>query len=158
MQVERRKKQRFQVKDSGFAVINPDPVKLVPIIDISLGGLGFYDNDHADWPNRSCKLEIMVADCSFYLENLPFKIISSIRLFPDESANLMEGHRYGLEFGNLETNQQSRLEYFIRNYTVGNLTPQFVRTLKNVMYRLRAPRSSAAACHSILHSHQSPIG
>ena len=42
MTVERRKDPRFQVKDKCFAVINPDPVKLVPIIDISQGGLGFY--------------------------------------------------------------------------------------------------------------------
>ena len=45
MQVERRKQRRFKVKDNTFAVINPDPVKMVPIVDIAMGGMViFFDN------------------------------------------------------------------------------------------------------------------
>ena len=42
MHIERRKHRRFQVKDNAFTVINSDPVKVVPIIDIGMGGLGIY--------------------------------------------------------------------------------------------------------------------
>ena len=99
MKVERRKTRRFQVKDKCFTIINPDPVKLVPIIDISQGGLGFYFNDNKEWLNQTSKLEIMVADCSFYMEKLPFDVVSRSRAFPTKSTSLLDGRRYGLKFG-----------------------------------------------------------
>lgn len=157
MQVEQRKNRRFQVMD-GFAVINPDPVKLVPIIDVSLGGLGFYYNHNEEWLKKSSKLEIMVADCSFHMEKLPFNIISNTRLFPTKSASLMDGRRYSLKFGNLLPNQHSQLKYFVRNYTKGGLTQLFVRNLNKMMFRIRANKDSGAICHGILQSSQSPIG
>ena len=157
MQVERRKSRRFQIMDSGFAVISPDPVKLVPITDISLGGLGFYTDLNEDWLNKSSKLEIMVADCSFHLEKVPFKVISNTSVFPTKSTSLMDGRRYGLKFGNLRPIQQSQLKYFVRNYTKGGLTPQFMRNLNKMMYRIRANKDSGASCHGFLHGSQSPI-
>ncbi len=65
MQNERRKHRRYRVKDNVFTVINPKPVKVVPIIDIGMGGLGIYLDDGARWLDTSSHLEIMVADCSF---------------------------------------------------------------------------------------------
>ena len=117
MQTEQRKHRRFKVKENAFAVINQDPVKLVPILDVAMGGLGVYVNDGAKWINDSQKLEIMVADCSFYLDNLPFEIISNFRAFPGDASNMLDGNRYSLKFGNLRPAQKSRLKYFIRNYT-----------------------------------------
>ena len=90
MQVERRKHRRFQVNDKAFTVLNPDPVKLVPIMDIGMGGLGIYMNDDGGWPSNSSRLEIMVADCSFYLENLSFNIVSTVKPFPVHSASLLD--------------------------------------------------------------------
>ena len=117
MQTEQRKHRRFKVKENAFAVINQDPVKLVPILDVAMGGLGIYVNDGAKWINDSQKLEIMVADCSFYLDNLPFEIISNFRAFPGDASNMLDGRRYSLKFGNLRPVQKSRLKYFMRNYT-----------------------------------------
>ncbi len=116
MPIERRKHRRFQVKDSAFTVINSDPVKVVRIIDIGMGGLGIYLDDGARWLDTSSKLEIMVADCSFYLEKLPFQIVANVRAFPD-NTNLMDGRRYGIKFGNLRPAQKAQLKYFMRNYT-----------------------------------------
>jgi hypothetical protein len=39
MEIERRRHPRFRVRDNAFAAFQPEPVKLVPIIDIGLGGL-----------------------------------------------------------------------------------------------------------------------
>jgi hypothetical protein len=119
MQAERRKQRRFKVKDNTFAVINPDPVKMVPIVDIAMGGMGIYVDNRAKWMSDSSKLEIMAADCSFYLDNLPFELITNFKAFPWDVSNTLDGRRYSLKFGNLRPAQKSRLKYFMRNYTRG---------------------------------------
>ena len=146
MQVERRKIRRFQVKDNGFAVINPDPVKLVPIIDISLGGLGFYFNDSEEGLNKSSNLEIMVADCSFYMEKIPFEVVSNSRAFPTKSTSLLDGRRYSLKFGHLQSNQKSQLKYFIRNYTEGGLILQFQQKINKLLHPIWASKYSSDSC------------
>jgi hypothetical protein len=143
---ERRKHRRFQVRDNAFAVINPDPVKLVPVIDVSQGGLGIYVNDVKEWMDKSSKLEIMVADCSFYLGNIPFEIVANFKAFPAHSSNLLEGSRCSLKFGNLMPRQNSRLKYFIRNYTEIGRIPQILRWLDNIMRNRTADKSSKESC------------
>ena len=127
MQAEQRKHRRYRVKENAFAVINQDPIKLVPILDVAMGGLGIYVNDGAKWMKDSPKLEIMMADCSFYLDNLPFEIIANFKAYPGGSTNMLDGRRYSLKFGNLRPAQQSRLKYFIRNYTQRGSMIQFLR-------------------------------
>jgi len=134
MQAEQRKQQRFRVKENAFAVINQDPVRLVPILDVAMGGLGIYVNDGAKWINDSPKLEIMVADCSFYLDSIPFEIISSFRAFPGDASSMLDGRRYNLKFGNLRPVQKARLKYFIRNYTHGGSKFQFLRKFSNLLH------------------------
>jgi c-di-GMP-binding flagellar brake protein YcgR len=146
MQVERRKNRRFQVKDNGYAVINPDPVKLVPIIDISLGGLGLYINDNEEWRNRSSNLEIMVADCSFYMEKLPVEVVSNAKTFPTQSASLLDGRRYGLKFRPMQPNQISQLNYFIRNHTEGDLISQFQQKIKKLLHPIWANKYASDSC------------
>ena len=146
MDVERRKNRRFQVKDKCFAVINPDPVKLVPIIDISQGGLGFYLNDHEDWPSDMPELEILVADCSFYLEKLPFSVVSNAKAFPNQSTSLLDGRRYGLKFRPLQPNQKTRLKYFIRNYTEGGYLRQTQQKISRLLNSIRASEPASDSC------------
>ena len=133
MQAERRKHRRFKVKENAFAVINQDPVRLVPILDIAMGGLGVYVNDGAKWMNDSQKLEIMVADCSFYLDSIPFEIISNFRAFPGDASTMLDGRRYSLKFGNLRPVQKARLKYFIRNYTHGGSKFKFLRKFSKLL-------------------------
>jgi c-di-GMP-binding flagellar brake protein YcgR len=146
MPIERRKNRRFQVKDNAFTVINSDPVKVVPIIDIGMGGLGIYLDDGARWMDTSSKLEIMVADCSFYLEKLPFQIVANVRAFPDNTANLMDGRRYGIKFGNLRPAQKAQLKYFIRNYTEGGLILQFQQKINQWLHPIWASKYASDSC------------
>jgi c-di-GMP-binding flagellar brake protein YcgR len=146
MPIERRKDRRFQVKDNAFTVINSDPVKVVPIIDIGMGGLGIYLDDGARWMDTSSKLEIMVADCSFYLEKLPFQIVANVRAFPDNTANLMDGRRYGIKFGNLRPAQKAQLKYFIRNYTEGGLILQFQQKINQWLHPIWASKYASDSC------------
>jgi c-di-GMP-binding flagellar brake protein YcgR len=146
MQVERRKNRRFQVKDNGFAIINTEPVKLVPIIDISMGGLGFYINDNEEWRNRSSNLEIMVADCSFYMEKLPIEVVSNAKAFPTKSASLLEGRRYGLKFRSMQPKQISQLKYFIRNHSEGGYILQFQQKISKLLHPIWRNKHASDSC------------
>ena len=147
MQRERRQHRRLKVKENAFAVISPDPVKMVPIIDIAMGGLGVYVNNGAKRINDCAKLEIMVADCSFYLDNLPFEIITSFRAFPGDSSNMLDGRRYNLKFSNLRPVQKARLKYFMRNYTHSGLKFQFLRKFRKLPHSTWTNRHSELSCN-----------
>ena len=76
MEIERRKYPRFNVRDNAFAVFQPEPVKLVPIVNIGLGGLGIGVsgiNTSDEWLTRPSCLEILIDDCSFYMDNLGYQ-------------------------------------------------------------------------------------
>jgi hypothetical protein len=147
MQVERRRQQRFKIKDNAFAIINLEPVRLVPILDIAMGGVGVYVNGRDQWLNEASKLEIMVADCSFYLENLPFESISDFKAFPANPSNLLDGRHCSLKFGTLTPSQKSELKYFIRNYAQGGTIWQVMHKFSKVLHPLRVHKHSGPSCN-----------
>ena len=146
MHIERRQHRRLKVKDNAFAVINPDPVNMVPIIDIAMGGIGIYVNNGAKWIKDYAKLEIMVADCSFYLNNLPFEIIANPKAFPWDATGVLDGRRYGLKFGNLRPVQISRLKYFMRNYTRGSSKLKILRKFSKLLHPNWSNNYSRQSC------------
>jgi c-di-GMP-binding flagellar brake protein YcgR len=146
MQAERRKHRRFKVKDNAFAVINPDPVKMVPIVDIAMGGLGIYVDTGVKWVNDCSKLEIMAADCSFYLDNLPVEIITNFKAFPWDASNVLDGRRYSLKFGNLRPAQKSRLKHFMRKYTRSSSKLQLMRKISNLLHPTWTNNYSEQSC------------
>jgi len=148
MQVERRRHQRYKIKDNAFAIINPEPVRLVPILDIALDGVGVYVNNEDHWLNKVSKLEIMVADCSFYLENLPVESISNFKAFPANPSHLIDGRRCSLKFGSLTLNQKTELKYFIRNYAQMGILWQVMQKFSKVLHPFRAQNHSAPSCNT----------
>jgi hypothetical protein len=148
MPVERRRQPRYRVKDNAFAVINDEPVKLVPILDIAMGGLGIFVNEGALRMNESSKLEIMLADCSFYMENLPFELMSNFKAFPTQPVKFLDGRRYSLKFGKLMPRQKSQLKYFIRNYTEGRMMLQLLQRLNKLLHPFRAPKYAGQSCNT----------
>ena len=159
MQPERRRHPRYKVQDNAFAVISPDPVKVVPIMDISMGGLSIYLDNNAGRPDPLSKMEIMVADCSFYLEKLPFHIVDDTKAFSNGNASLMNGHRYGIKFGNLEPRQKTQLKYFVRRYTEKGSFTRMLHRLGSIFDPIRAPKPSSRSCNTgIWHSlHKSSL-
>ena len=157
MEIERRRYQRFGISDRAFAAFQPEPAVLVPITDISMGGLGLSAIESDEQINSSSQLELMAADCSFYMPNLSFDLIPTFKTFSVDHSNLPDGRHFGIQFEKLMPNQRSQLKYFIRSYTKGGLAPQFIRNLAKMMNRIRANKDSGASCHGILQSSQSPI-
>jgi len=141
--VDTREHQRFQVKkdavafirsiradpirikelsmgEIGFAVIKSNPSKLGRIKDLSISGLAFhYIDNRKTQAGEPFKLDILLADCGFYLENLSFEPISDFELDDDFSFNSIKTKRLGIKFKELTLNQVSKLKYLIRNYTSG---------------------------------------
>jgi len=98
------------------AVFNAKPAKLGKIDNISMGGLMFYHADSKAQLRQAVVLDILLADCGFYLANIPFKTITDV-VIPDEiSSDAVELRRVRLQFQKLNTIQQARLKDFIKNH------------------------------------------
>ena len=157
MQIERRKYPRFEVRDNAFAVFQPEPVKLIPVVDIGLGGLAIGVNGintAAEWLNRSSCLEIMIYDCSFYMDNLGYELLPKFRSLPG-NATSPYNKIYGLKFVDLMPSQQYRLKSFIRNHTTGGMTPKFIRKFNQHIHQFLDKKNYGAACRNI--SPQPPV-
>ena len=98
------------------AVFNAKPVKLGKIDNISMGGLMFYHADTKEQFNQALVLDILLADCGFYLANMQFKTITDV-VIPDEVfSDAVEIRQVRLQFQQLNAIQQARLENFIMNH------------------------------------------
>ena len=151
MEIERRKYPRFSVRDNAFAVFQPEPVKLVPIIDVGLGGLGIGVNGintSDEWLTKASSLEIIIDDCSFYMDNLGYKLLTRVRNIPHNTARPFQ-NIYGLKFIDLMPSQQSELKYFIRNHTTGGMTPKFIRKFNQHVHQFLDQKDYGAACRNI---------
>jgi hypothetical protein len=137
--IEYRYHQRFQLNKDAFALIrsihtaplkingksmgciacavfNAKPAKLGKIDNISMGGLMFHHADSKAPFSQALVLDILLADCGFYLANIPFKIITDV-VIPDEVASdAIEIRQVRLQFQQLNTVQQARLNDFIVNH------------------------------------------
>jgi len=63
-------------------------------------------------------VEIIFADHSFYLPEVPIETISDFEIAKMPFIS-MTPRRRGLQFGELTHHQMSELEYFIQNHTTG---------------------------------------
>ena len=139
--VERRKHKRLRVKKNTFAVLRSTPAVLGPIldksmaeialavfrskpvrlgrvIDISKGGLSFSYLETKQRPRQSLGLEIMLADSGFYLEKVPFKVVSDTKIPHEIPKESIANWRCSVKFGDLKQNQATRLEHFLNTHTI----------------------------------------
>lgn len=150
MAIERRKNPRYCIRDNAFAVFGPEPVKLAPIVDISLGGLGIGLNGinmGADGLNGAAKLEIVIDDGCFYMDKLPYQLLAQYRNFPRNPSGSFQ-NIYGIKFVDLMSSQQSRLKYFIRNHTRGGMTPKFIRKFNQHFHQIIGKNDFASSCQT----------
>jgi len=147
--VEHRYHKRFRLNQSAYALIrststgqlnidgksmgclacevfNARPVKLGKIDNISMGGLMFHYVDSKAQISETFELDIVLADCGFYLANLPYKTITDVVLPEDDPGDPIEMRQICLQFKKLSVNQQAKLQGFIFNHgaETGNLGKQ----------------------------------
>jgi hypothetical protein len=136
---ERRNHNRFQIKKVAFAIIRSafskpicvidksmgeiacdvfrsKPTKFGRIDDISMDGLLFRYVDDKIQPNVSPVLDILLADCGFYLESVLFKNISDTEIAEDYPIDSVKMKQLRMQFRKLTPNQKVKLEYLIQNY------------------------------------------
>jgi hypothetical protein len=136
---DRRTCERFQVKVHAFALIRAvpsqpiclidrsmgeiafnvfrsKPIKLGRINNISMGGLVFRYIESQAQSNESSVLDILFADCGFYLGNVSFKTISDIELSEDTPIDPIKMKQLRVQFKKITPNQKIQLDYFIRNH------------------------------------------
>jgi hypothetical protein len=148
--MERRKNPRYCTRDNAFAVFGPEPVKLAPIVDISLGGLGIGLHGikrGADGLNGAAKLEIVIDDGCFYMDKLPYQLLGQYRNFPRNPSGSFQ-NIYGIKFIDLMSSQQTRLKYFIRNHTRGGMTPKFIRKFNQHFHQIIGKNDFARSCQT----------
>lgn len=137
--IEYRHHKRYQLTENAFALIRPisagplkirgksmgciacavfnvKPVKLGKIDNISMGGLMFHHADSKEQSNQALVLDILLADCGFYLSDMSFKIITDV-VIPDEVfSDAVEIRQVRLQFQQLNVDQQTQLKDFIMNH------------------------------------------
>ena len=136
---ERRTYKRFQIKVHAFALIRSvpsqpiclidksmgeiacdlfrsKPIKLGRINNISMGGLVFDYIENQAQSHDSSVLDILFADCGFYLGNVSFKTISDIELSEDVPIDSIKMKQLRVQFKKITPNQKIQLDYFIRNH------------------------------------------
>jgi len=117
--VERRKYKRFRVQDGAFVMFGPHSAKVGQIIDMSMGGLAFGYISSEEQSNRSFELDVFLTDHSFYLEKVPVKTISNLKIANESPSVSTTTRRHGVQFEDLTHNQISELRYFLWNHTMG---------------------------------------
>ena len=118
---EKRGHKRFGAKGGTFAVLGPHVKNLGRIIDISKGGLAFSYHENGEPLHKLFELDILLGDNGFYLDKVPFNAVWDFQVVIDEEApaSSLAPRRCGVQFGALSDDQESQLDYFIQNHTLG---------------------------------------
>ena len=116
--IELGKIKDMSMGEIAFAVIKSKPIKMGQIVNISRRGLAFHYIDRKGDANRLFKMDILFAQDAFYLDRLLFKPIFDIEIDTEIPLNSFTMRKCGVQFGELNQQQRSQLEYFICNYTL----------------------------------------
>jgi len=121
--VERRKQDRFKVKEGAFVEFHKPPlfqwgkpriVKTASIIDISIDGLAFQYIDLKMLSLDFYTLSISNITGEIKINEIPFKAISDFAISRVSSSEFIR--RCGIKFEKLTPNQQSQLRRLIQHY------------------------------------------
>ncbi len=138
--VEQRVHKRFLISEDAFALIRPGasdqirvtdrsmgeiacavyrskPVKFGRIKNISMGGLSFRYIAGEERSSQSLVLDILLADCGFYLESLMVKTIVDFEIDPDFSDSPIQMRQHHVQFEKMTPGQIWNLKYLIQNYS-----------------------------------------
>jgi len=117
--IERRQWKRFKVAEGVFAALINHSNKLGQIKDISEKGLSFRYIDSDEGYSEARELKIILGSGGLCLEGIPFKEVTDFEIKSEFSFSSIKMRRIGLEFGKLTPDQETRLNNFIQNHTIG---------------------------------------
>ncbi len=91
------KVENMSLGELGFAVMRSDPCLIGEIRNMSMDGLGFSYIDEETQLEGIFTLDILAAECRFYLSNLFFKTISDAEISDDWSYGSFKVRRAGVQ-------------------------------------------------------------
>lgn len=116
---DRRRKKRFRAKEGAFAALVNSENKLGQIKDISLVGLSFRYIASNGLSSHPSELRIILAGFGLFLDRLPYKTVSDFEVTNGFTFSSLKMRQRHLAFGALSPYQESRINDFILNYTMG---------------------------------------
>ena len=103
--------------DIAFAVMRSNPAKMGQIVNISMGGLVFqYALDAQGSIKPSC-LDILLADCRYYLDSLNFELVADVSSPGEFEFDSVRTGLISLKFKDLTANQKMQLSHFLKHHT-----------------------------------------
>jgi hypothetical protein len=115
-QIERRKHKRYLPLGDAFVVLTPSDIAMGRILDISMDGLTFEYFICDGPPIQPRTLEILTADRSFHLNNIPCRAIWDVTTYESPLISVKR-KRCAVQFGELKEVEKAHLLYFIKEYT-----------------------------------------
>jgi hypothetical protein len=104
-----------------FAIIKSNPIKMGDVIEISRGGLSFNYIENEEKLTGFKELDIIFAEKDFHLRRLPFIAIEDTALLDEGPFNALSMKRMTVQFQDLTSQQQEKIEHLINNYTIGEV-------------------------------------
>ena len=118
-QGERRKHDRFEVRNLAIAVPNKPSSQVARIVNISKGGLAVRYLEQTNWLGNADAIDILV-NSSFLMTNIPIKHVSDYKVDNKVSFSIISERQCCLQFGPLSPEQELLLDEFTLRYTAGN--------------------------------------
>ena len=114
---ERRKHERFKVKEGVLAVSSPDYDRVGQIKDVSKGGLAFQHLVITESTEEPFEVEILSEFDDFRLEKLPVRAVVDFELDSKGLYALFSIRQLSLQFRRMNHSQKLLLDHFIQRYT-----------------------------------------
>jgi hypothetical protein len=118
-QGERRKHDRFEVRNLAIAVPNKPSSQIARIVNISKGGLAVRYLEQTNWLGNADAIDILVNN-SFLMSNILIKTVSDFKVENSVSFSIISERQCCLQFGPLSPEQELLLDEFTLRYTAGN--------------------------------------
>lgn len=110
---ERRKHQRFQVKEKTSFIMNPEWPASGELVDISNGGLAFNYVSDNEWSCSEDNSGMIFGNHDSCLTDLPMRVVADWPMAQKNSASKPGVRRCCLKFGVLSDEQKFLLKCFI---------------------------------------------
>ena len=118
--VEQRRYERFMVQEGAFAALKSDSVIIGQLINISKGGLSFSYVANGLKIGNTLQVDIFLEGNGFCLKEVPFLTVSDFYMENKVPFSTIVIKQCGGQFGEMNHNQISQIDYFIENHTTCN--------------------------------------
>jgi len=117
---DKRQSPRFRVKSLVFAKFHSKCREDIgKLLDVSRGGVALRYAVKGAIPADYDLFDIFLPEDDFIIPHIPFTTVSNVALSGKAAVSPIVLRRYGVQFKDLTIEQQSKLDHFLENYTLG---------------------------------------